>query len=62
MEYTVGSGIILEAWFAKLTVNKAFAPDDLSWNSSSEAEYAAFAGVAMPESLCVAYANVIEST
>lgn len=45
-----------------ITVNRAFAPEDFSWNSSSEAEYAALAGVAIPESLWTAYARVIEST
>lgn len=32
------------------TVKRAFAPAFLSWNSSSEAEYAALAGDAIPES------------
>lgn len=43
-------------------MNSAFAPEFLSWNSSSAAEYAALAGEATPESRWVAYANVMEST
>lgn len=34
----------------KLTVNSTFDPEFFSWNSSSGAEYAAFAGDAIPES------------
>lgn len=44
------------------TVNSALAFEFLSWNSSSETEYAALAGVATPDSLDMAYANGMEST
>jgi hypothetical protein len=53
---------LLALGLVQRTVKSAFAPEDFNWNSSSGAEYAAFAGVATPESRWTAYANVIEST
>lgn len=52
-ECTEQSGISLIALYflpMQHTVKSAFAPEDFNWNSSSEAEYAALAGVAIPES------------
>lgn len=47
---------------SQLTVKRQVAPEDFNWNSNSEAEYAALAGEATPESRWAAYDTAILST
>jgi hypothetical protein len=65
MRNTLSSGIptafaALRAVSSKgVHVINALALEDLSWNSSSDEEYMAFAGVTMPERRWIANADII---